>query len=147
MNAISKLKLVAVQADRRSPTFSRRLKLNAQIATQIAMAKAQTEGVVFAATRQKFVQDEQTGERKAVQVSKRVKPWWFPAPNGKIALALRYGAKPIELAKGKNAVEVDTMEELVSTLELIRDAVNGGELDTHIDQAAGALRAGFKKKK
>ena len=33
MNAISKLKLVAVQADRRSPTFSRRHKLNAQIAT------------------------------------------------------------------------------------------------------------------
>ena len=56
-------------------------------------------------------------------------------------------AKPIELAKGKNAVEVDSMEELVSTLELIRDAVNGGELDTHIDQAAGALRAEFKKKK
>jgi len=147
MNAISKLKLVAVQADHRSPALSRRHKLNAQIATQIAIAKAQTEVAVFAATRQKFVQDAQTGERKAVQVSKRVNPWWFPAPNGKIALALRYGAKPIELAKGKNAIEVNTMDELLTTLELIREAVSAGELDTHIEQAAGALRAGFAKKK
>jgi 2,3-bisphosphoglycerate-independent phosphoglycerate mutase len=42
-------------------------------------------------------------------------------------VALRYGAKPIEVAKGKNAVEA-------------------GGLDAQIEQASGALRAGFAKK-
>ena len=147
MNAISKLKLVAVQADRGSPTISRRNKLSAQIQTQIAIAKAHASGSVFAATRKKAVQDLETGERKVVEVSKRVKQWWFNAPNGKIALALRYGAKPLELAKGKNAVEVSSVEELVATLEIIQEAVLAGELDAQIEQAAGALRAGFAKKK
>ena len=146
MSQLSKLKLVAVQATRKSPALSRRHKLNAQITTQIAMAKAQTEGVVFAATRQKYVQDEQTGERKAVQVSKRAKPWWFTAADGKIAMTVRYGARVIEIAKGKNAVQVSDMAELVATLEIIADAVQEGELDAQIEQASVSLRAGFSKK-
>lgn len=75
------------------------------------------------------------------------KPWWFSAPNGKIALALRYGAKPLEIAKGKNAIEVANMDDLVATLEVIKQAVHAGELDAQIEQASGALRAGFAKKK
>ncbi len=51
----------------------------------------------------------------------------------------------LELAKGKSAIEVATAAELISTLELIRKAVSDGELDTQIDTASGAVRAGFKK--
>ena len=62
-------------------------------------------------------------------------------------MALRYGAKPIEIVKGKNAIEVASMDDLVVTLELIKVAVLAGELDAQIDQASGSLRAGFAKKK
>jgi hypothetical protein len=60
---------------------------------------------------------------------------------------VRYGSKPIELAKGKNAIEVGSMDELVAALGAVKDAVHAGELDAQIEQASGSLRAGFAKKK
>jgi len=39
------------------------------------------------------------------------------------------------------------MGELITTLGVIKDAVNAGELDTQMEQDSGALRAGFGKKK
>ena len=49
----------------------------------------------------------------------------------------------IELAKGKTAVEVATAEDLIKTLEIIKGAVEAGDLDAQIEQASGAVRAGF----
>ena len=95
----------------------------------------------------KFVTNKETGERKQVEQAKRVKPWWFTQANGKTVLALRYGAKTIEISKGKNAVELSGMDDLVATLEVVKEAVLAGELDAQIEQASGALRAGFAKKK
>ena len=112
-----------------------------------AYAKAANAGGVYAAKKVKFVTDSETGERKQVELSTRVKPWWFPAASGKLVLALRYGAKSIEIVKGKNAIEVTGMDDLIATLEIIKDAVQAGELDAQIEQASGALRAGFAKKK
>ena len=147
MSALAKLKLVSVAAGQKSPTVLRRNKLTAHLVEQIAMAKAQTAGEIYAVKRVKFVADAETGERTQVEVSKRVKQWWFTAPNGKLALALRYGAKPIEIVKGKNAIEIADMAELITTLGVIKDAVNAGELDTQMEQVSGAVRAGFGKKK
>jgi hypothetical protein len=44
-------------------------------------------------------------------------------------VALRYGAKSIEIQKGKNAIEVTEMDDLIATLEIIKQAVQAGELD------------------
>jgi len=147
MTALLKLKLVSVQAGQKSPTVLRRNKLTAHLVEQIAMAKAQTAGEIYAGKRVKSVVDAESGERKQVEVSKRVKQWWFAAPNGKLTLALRYGAKSLEIVKGKNAIEITDIAELITTLGVIKDAVNAGELDTQMEQVSGALRAGFAKKK
>ena len=147
MSALSKLKLVSVQADRKSPTILRRIKLTGKLDHQIASAKAAIEGRTYAATRVKFIKDAESGERKQVENATRVKQWWWKSPTGKVVLALRYGAKPLEIAKGKNAIEVGDMEGLVAALEAVKEAVQAGELDAQIEQASGALRAGFTKKK
>jgi hypothetical protein len=147
MTALAKLKLVSVQADRKSPTIVRRAKLTGKIQAQISLAKATIAGDVFTAKRVKFVTDTASGERNPVEVSTRVKPWWFSAANGKLALTLRYGAKVLEIQKGKNAIEVADMAELVETLEIIKQAAQAGELDAQIDSASNSLRAGFGKKK
>lgn len=147
MTALAKLKLVSVTADRKSPTVWRRSKLTGHLTHQIALANAAVAGDVFTAKTVKFVTDQESGERKPVEISRRVKPWWFTAANGKIALTLKYGAKTLEIIKGKNAVEVADMADLVTTLELIKGAVIAGELDAQIEQASGALRDGFAKKK
>jgi hypothetical protein len=56
-----------------------------------------------------------------------------------------YGARRIEPAKGKSTVEIVNMDQLVPTLELIKQAVEAGELDAQIEVAAIKLREGFGK--
>jgi hypothetical protein len=78
-----------------------------------------------------------------VEAHKRVKEWYWAGDTGRVHLALRYGSKTLEIAKGKNAIEVANGEELLSTLELLRSAVLAGELDTQMETASKALREGF----
>ena len=51
----------------------------------------------------------------------------------------------MEFAKGKNAIELSTGDELLATLSLLKDAVIAGELDEAITNASDKLRAGFSK--
>ena len=60
---------------------------------------------------------------------------------------VHYGSKVLELENGLNAVEVDDMTALVSTLELIKTAADKGELDAQINAASDMVRAGFKRDK
>ncbi len=91
------------------------------------------------------MRDEATGLTKTVEVPKRVKQWWWTTDNGKVCLSIRYGAKLLELSKGKAACEVGSGDELVAALETIKTAVEQGELDAQIEAASGALKSGFKK--
>ena len=56
--------------------------------------------------------------------------------DGKVNLVVRYGSKPLEFAKGKNAIELANEGELADTLRKVRDAVELGELDAVIEQQA-----------
>ena len=147
MTALAKLKLVSVTSGLKSPTIMRRAKLTGHLAHQISLAKAAVAGDVFTAKKVKFVTDQETGDRKPVEISTRIKPWWFTAPAGKLVLSLRYGAKVLEITKGKNAIEVADMDDLIATLEVIKQAAHAGELDAQIEQVSSSLRAGFGKKK
>jgi hypothetical protein len=51
----------------------------------------------------------------------------------------------LELAKGKNAIELASGDELIATLHALKTAALAGELDPQIEAASGALRAGFGK--
>ncbi len=48
---------------------------------------------------------EPHGIQRKVEVAKRVKRWWTASVDGRINLVVRYGSKPLEFAKGKNAIE------------------------------------------
>ena len=82
---------------------------------------------------------------KQVGVPKRIKPWWFHIDVGKVCFSLKYGSQTIDLAKGKPSVEVKSSEALVKALEIIKIAVEVGELDTQIEIASTKLRSGFGK--
>ena len=146
MTALANLKLIAAKRPTQlSPVALRRNKVAIRIDEQIELAKAQSEGREFAPTRMRSVRDDETGETKSVQVPKRVKAWWWAADSGKLCLSLRYGAKVIELAKGKSAVEVAGGAELVGVLETLKAAIAAGELDAQIEAVARSVTAGFKK--
>lgn len=146
MTLIAKLKLVASKRNRSlSPVVHRRNKLVAKIAEQIELAKAQKEGRIYAPKKLKTITNIDTGERRTIETTKRVKEWYWTADSGKINFNVRYGSKVIEITKGKNAVEVANTDELLSSLSLIKDAVIAGELDEAINNASDKLRAGFNK--
>ncbi len=147
MSALANLKLViAKRPAQLSPVIQRRNKISLRISEQIALAQSKLDGKLYAPTKQRKVKDEETGEVKTVEVTKRVKEWWFTADSGKLCVSLRYGAKVISLgAKGVTAVELASDKDLVATFEVLRQAVNAGELDTQIEAVAGAVKAGFKK--
>ncbi len=146
MATLAALKLVAAQKPVQVPAVQvRRNKLAKRIWEQAQLAKAQQEGSTFAPTRFRTVVDHDTGARKQVESAKRVKQWWFAAENGKLGLCVRYGSRTLELAKGKFSVEVANEKELVPTLELLKNAVLSGELDSAIDAASTKLRAAFGK--
>ncbi len=145
MSALNGLKMVtAKRIATLSPVANRRSKLCSKLNEQMELAKAQAEGRLYAPTKLKMVTDAASGERRSVESAKRVKQWWWDA-NGKINLSVRYGAKVIELAKGKNAVELGKPGDLIPTLLLIKQAVEAGELDAQIESASTKLRAGFVK--
>lgn len=123
----------------------RRNKLVKRLWEQAELAKAQQAGTQFTSTKFRSIADPDTGLRKQVEVSKRIKQWWFTTDNGKLALSVRYGARMLELAKGKYAVELASEKELVPTLEIIKTAVLAGELDSAIDAASTKLRDGFMR--
>jgi hypothetical protein len=144
MTALAGLKLTAAQKPTHiSPVQQRRNKLAKRLWEQIELAKAEQGGTTFAPKRFRTVVENDTGLRRQVEVNKRVKAWWFTADNGKLAMTVRYGAKTLELAKGKWAVEVGAEKDLIAVLETIKAAVLAGELDASIEAAATKLRAGF----
>jgi hypothetical protein len=144
MSTLNGLKLTAAQKTQHvSPVQQRRNKLAKRLWEQIELAKAEQSGTRFAPVKFRTVTDAETGSRKQVEVNKRVKAWWFTADSGKLVLSVRYGAKTLELAKGKWAVEVGADKDLVPVLETIKAAVMAGELDAAMESAATKLRAGF----
>jgi hypothetical protein len=123
----------------------RRNKLAKRLWEQIELARTQAACNQFAPTKFCSIADPATGMRKQVEVTKRVKQWWFVAESGKLAMSVRYGARVIELAKGKSSIEIGSTDQLVPTLEWIKQAVEAGELVAQIEAAANKLRDGFGK--
>ena len=145
MSSLSNLKLVSSQRKKvGSPTEARRKKLTSKLYEQIQLAKALRDGGQYAPIKMRTIRDKETGAKQRIEVAKNIKPWWWDE-NGKICLMIHYGAKVLELENGLNAVEVDDMSALVSTLELIKAATDNGELDAQITEVSQMVKAGFKR--
>ena len=107
---------------------------------------AVSEGNTYTVKRQRNIKDKDSGLTTTVEVNKRVRQWWFVnRDTNKVALQLRYGTKVIEFSKGKNAIEVNSGEELITTLQKLRTATMSGELDECINTASLLVKARFKK--
>ena len=146
MATLASLKLSTAQkATTVTGVLIRRAKMVKALAEQVALARAQQNGDSYAAVKFRSVVDPATGVRKLVESTKRVKQWWFATDNGKMAINIRYGARMLELAKGKFAIEVASEKDLVTTLEALKTIALSGELDAATEAASIKLREGFGK--
>ena len=146
MSAFNTLKLVSAKRPQNAaPIVQRRIKLSNQLFEQMELARNLGEGKVYSPMRVRSVKNKYTGERKLVEAIKRVKQWWFTAENGRVCLQVRYGTRVLELAKGKNSIDVGTVAELLPVLATIKKCVENGELDTQIDAASAGVRERFNQ--
>ena len=145
MTTLNGLKLTAAQKPTQMTSVEqRRNKLAKRLWEQIELAKAQQTGTTFAPIKFRSITDTETGQRKQVEMTKRVKAWWFVAENGEVCFSVKYGSWTLELAKGKPSIEVANAEELVNALMAVKEAVEAGELDSQIQTASASLRSGFR---
>lgn len=59
---------------------------------------------------------------------------------------IRDGRKPLQLAKGMNAVEVENLADAPVIIDSIIEAINASKLDLQLNVARDARRANFKPK-
>jgi hypothetical protein len=144
MSGLSALKLVTSKRQQgNSPQFARRQKLSNKLDEQIQLAKAQQSGTEFSPIKIRTVKDEVTGESRKVEVPKKLKPWWWTGDKGKLCITVRYGARTLEIVEGMNAIETDSIADVITSLQVIRSAVDSGELDKRIEAVTNKVKAGF----
>ena len=132
MTVLNTLKFVAFNPlTNNNPIAARRRKLVAKIDEQLKLVT----DAEYTPMKTKWVTDSE-GNQNKVEVAKRVKRWWSASVDGKINLVVRYGSKPLEFAKGKNAIELASEAEVADTLRKVREAAELGELDALIEQQA-----------
>ena len=132
MTVIDTLNFVAFKPlANNNPIAVRRRKLIAKIDEQLQLASDKD----YTPTQHKWITDADGNQRK-VEVAKRVKRWWTASVDGKINLVVRYESKPLEFAKGKNAIQLASETEVADVLAKVREAVELGELDALIERQA-----------
>lgn len=119
----------------RSPVARRREKLAFKVEEQIKLAVDST----YRPTKIVWSRSADGTEHK-VEQPKRIKRWWVEAVDGTVQLTVRYGAKPLELAKGKNAIALKSKDEVEDTLRKLQQAVLNGEFDTILEQQIGVTK-------
>lgn len=146
MSGINALKFIASKPQSSaSPILARRQKLSIKLHEQILMAKAFQSGTEHISVKVRTIRDETTGEVRRVEVPKRIKPWWWSSEDGRMCITVRYGARTLDVVEGKNAIETDNIAGVITTLEILRSAVDAGELDTRIAAVSSLVKAGFSK--
>lgn len=146
MSILKNLKLAAATpANPATSEHGFRGKLLRYLAEQKALAEAEIAGTAFNATR-RVTRTTEAGEKVRVDAQRHVRKGWFTDANGKMFFQLRYGSKPLEFAKGMNAVSVQNLNEVPEIIGSIIEAINAGELDPQLTAAIAERKANFKPK-
>ncbi len=146
MSALNSLKFVSAKRPNQiSEVQVRRNKMSNRLWSQIQLATALQKGENYTEKRFRTIRDKHTGESKQVELNKRVRQMWFVGENGKVCLQVKYGSRALEFAKGKNAIEVSSADELINALTTLKGAVEKGEMDAQLNAAANAVKERFKR--
>ena len=136
---MSTLKLVTASRENKvSPVLQRRQKLIKKLDEQILLATAALNGETYQSTKFKSVVNAE-GVKEYKQVPKRVRAWWWKNDTGKYNLVVRYGARIVELSKGKNSIELENEAAILPTLDLVKKIIEAGELDAAITAVSKAV--------
>jgi hypothetical protein len=135
MSVLKQLTFTAVpRATGLSPEQNRRNKLIAHLREQLAMAQADAEGRLHVVKKRRWEYSDD-GQKHLIEVDKRLKQWWRTQNDGSVILTVRYGSRPLEFDKGKQAIALRNRDELTALIPKLIAATEAGELDGMISTA------------
>ena len=117
---------------------------NGALDEQIRLAERMQAGERYTPTVPRWEIDPATGERRRIEWPRRLYAWFWQVDGTEWFVTLRYGNRCIELARGRRAVQVDCLAEVVTTLKTLRDAASEGEFDAGLESASRAIHARFR---
>jgi hypothetical protein len=104
MIQLADVKLVsAVRPTFQDPVALKRLKFISRVSEQLEIANLLMKGEQIPFT--------SFHDPVSLKRPRKVSPWWWIDKEGKYLMAIKYGSKVIELAKGKPAVQAETLDQ------------------------------------
>ena len=85
---------------------------------------------------QSLVQSYKAGE-------KTHRTWFWMNEDGKIYLQIKYGKLPLELGKGKFAIQCSSLDDVSNNLGIVETLVNKGEFDAMLTTISKEIRTKF----
>lgn len=147
MSNLAKLTLSATSPrEPMTPLARKRIKLLRKLEQQIEAAEAEARDEEFLEEIKRWVRNEETGEKSLVTQNRSVRKWWWQNQHGAWMISLRDGNRLIQLAEDKTSVEVGGVEQMVSSLQTLRDAVIAGELDQQLEAMIASRKPIAKRK-
>ncbi len=86
----------------------------------------------FTAYKHKWITNADTGLKERQKLPKIVRTWYY-IKDDVWFIDLKYGNRRLNIANGKNTIEVGKQEQLVPTFETLIAAAEAGELDKQLD--------------
>ena len=128
-SVLSSLKVIArPKIEPKPPVLGKRLKLIEKLEQQKEMAVCMIENRRFEAFRDKKVKNPETGEVTVQRRPTSVRPWYYDSDDH-YYLEVKVNNKPIDLQKGKPAIDVGDKAKLPEVIDTIIKATESGELD------------------
>ena len=125
-----------------TPHLMLRRKMVLAIDEQIAAARAELSGQHYSRSTERQVKNPDTGEKERRIVARSLRRWWWQGADGTL-LELKCGNKPVKVG-GKSSIMIGDMNNLIPTLEMVKQAIVGGELDDVLLAASADRKRGKK---
>ena len=116
-----------------TPTAFRRHKLLKALNEQIEVASEYMYGRQYMRRSMRSVTDPETQQRITVMQQRPARKWFWVDDQGQLLLQVRYGNRSLKVRDDKPTIVVGDKDQLVSTLKLVCQAVEAGELDEAIE--------------
>lgn len=140
-SVLSSLKVIArPKIEPKPPVLGKRLKLIEKLEQQKEMAVCMIENRRFEAFRDKKVKNPETGEVIVQRRPTTVRPWYYDSDNH-YYLEVKVNNKPIDIQKGKPAIDIGDKAKLPEVIDTIIKATESGELDEFLLKPAVPKKA------
>ncbi len=135
---LSLLKATSRPAKATDLLTKRKERLLKRLDEQRQLAEGMINAEVVVIQKEKWVINSESGVKEMKLIPRKTQKWFFQS-NGTWFFEIRIGTARLEIAKNCKAIELNSKEDLIDTINTIVEAIKIGELDKQIESAETAF--------